>query len=160
MIPPIEDGMSFRIRTCAVSVLLCGLAATSAIAQTPAEVAANWGLLGVWSLDCGQPTSRANARLSFVQDGGRLIHRRNFGDRSDEHAVVAARLLDGDRIEVVIDLQQFSQRREIVFAKEGEGKKRTVSNRDDKNVYSIRDGKFVASGQPAPVQIRCATLTN
>jgi hypothetical protein len=152
--------MKFSPHLGAVVLVLCGAGATAGLAETPADVASVWGLLGTWAVDCSQPASRQNSYLSFVRNGDGLVHRRGFGGDSEEHAVMAVRVTADGRIEVVIDLRQFSQVRTIVFAKEGEGKKRAVSNRDDKGVYSIRDGKFVANGQRAPVQGRCANLTN
>jgi hypothetical protein len=152
--------MKRLLRIC-VFALLFGLGgAMPGWAQDPAEIAAQWGLLGTWAVDCTQPPSRQNSYLTFARDGELLFHRRDFGDARDEHPVTSVREAADGTIEVVIDLAIFAQTRTIVFAKEGEGKKRAVSNRDDKGVYSIRDSKFVANGQPAPVQNRCATLTN
>jgi hypothetical protein len=147
-------------RLSALIFVLCSIGAAPVLADTPADVASAWGLLGAWSVDCSRPVSRQDSRLSFVRKGDDVVHRREFGDDSDEHAVAAVHTMTGGKIEVVIDLRRFSQTRTIVFAKEGEGKKRAISNRDDKDVYSIRDGKFVANGQRAPVQSRCASLTN
>lgn|SRR5690606_24868269 len=152
--------MVLLLRTCAFALLFGLGVALPAWAQGPAEVAAQWGLLGTWAVDCNQPPSRQNSYLTFARDGERLVHRRDFGDARDEHPVTSVRQSADGTIEVVIDLAIFAQTRTIVFAKAGEGKKRAVSNRDDKGVYSIKNGKFVANGQPAPVQNRCATLTN
>lgn len=152
--------MKISPRFVALVLALCSVAAAPGLAETPADVAAAWGLLGTWAVDCSQPASRQNSHLSFVRKGDGVIHRREFGDDSDEHAVSAVRTMAGGKIEVVVDLQRFSQIRTIVFAREGDGKKRAISNRDDKNVYSIRAGKFITNGQRAPLQSRCASLTN
>lgn len=136
------------------------LAAEPVRGEDAGEVASQWGLLGTWSVDCSAAPSRSNAHLSFVRVNGRLTHRRDFGDLRDEFPVLDARALPDGSLEIEVDLALFGQKRTIVFEKLGEGKKRAVLNRDDKGNYTIRDGKLVSTGKPAPVQTRCAVLTN
>lgn len=144
-----------------VAFILCGLllAAAPAAEQNAVEAATAWGLLGTWALDCGKPASRPNPYLGYFRHGRNLVHRRDFGDVRDEHTVTSARILEDGALEIVVDLAVFGQVRTIVFRKEGEGKKRAVLNRDDAGNYSIKDGKFVANGQPSPVQTRCSAAT-
>jgi hypothetical protein len=74
-----------------VKRLLAGLAlalvfslalARDASAETVAQTASKWGLIGTWALDCSLPPDRGKgALLAYeVAPGGRVVHRRNFGD--------------------------------------------------------------------------------
>jgi hypothetical protein len=144
----------------AVVAVGTALAIAPAFAEGASDAAAAWGLLGVWSLDCAKAASRETPRLSFVRIGGKLAHRRDFGDVKDEFPVLAAQRRSDGSLEVMLDLASFGERRTVVFAKAGDQKKRAVANWSDKGEYSIRDGKFVANGAPTPVQTRCVALTN
>ncbi len=61
-------------------------------AETVAQTARRWGLIGPWSLDCSLPPVRNKGTvLAYViASGGRVLHRRNFGDGTDESEVVTA----------------------------------------------------------------------
>lgn len=148
--------MHARIRLVALFTL--GVLATfdTASAQTIAETASRWGLLGSWKLDCSQPTSRSNGDLRYVVRGGKLYHDRDFGDAKDSSAVMSAtRKADGS-IEIVVSFASLSQTRQFSFRKGSDGRIRAISNRNvDTNEYSIKDGKFTANGNDAPWQSRC-----
>ena len=141
---------------CSVGILFAG----PLLAQSMAEEAAGWGLLGTWALDCTVPASRSNAYLSYVREGDALIHRRDFGDTRDEHPIDAVKVLADGSLEIVITLSlaNASQVRTLVLQKEGKGKMRAMMNRDEAGNYSIRDGKFM-DGQPSAVQSRCNAAT-
>jgi hypothetical protein len=69
----------------------------AAPAETVAETARKWGLIGTWSLDCSlAPDRNRDTLLTYqVASGERVVHRRNFGDTSDESEVVTA-VVSGD----------------------------------------------------------------
>lgn len=149
----------FRRLVLVASALLLLLAPAIAV-QDVGGIAAEWGLLGTWAVDCARPPSLDSAHLSFVRAGNKLVHRRNFGERRDEFPVTAARNRRDGSLEIELKLASLGERRIVVFAKAGEGKKRAMLNRAIGGDYSIRDGKFVGSGAPTPVQTRCPALTN
>jgi hypothetical protein len=131
------------------------LSADAARSQSVADQASAWGLLGTWAVDCGLPPSRSNAYLSYARKGQAVIHRRDFGDMQDEHAVIAARLLRDSSLEIVIDLASLSQVRTVVLRRVGERGMRAMTNRDAAGHYSVKDGKL-ADGRQSPVQLRCS----
>ena len=144
----------------AVGIAVVGLVlAAPAMAQSSTDAAAAWGLFGTWAVDCTQPASRQNGHLTFARTNAGVVQRRDFGDVKDEHPVRTVRFLPGGGLEIVMDLRGFSTVRTIAFAKESEGKKRAVSNRDEKGAYTIENGRFVANGADTPWQYRCAVPT-
>jgi hypothetical protein len=148
--------MYARIRLFAL-VLLAALATSEAsLAQTAAETASRWGLLGTWRLDCSQPPSRSDGNLQYVVRGGRLFHDREFGDARDSSTVLSARTKADGSIELVVNFVSISQTREFSLIKGRDGRIRATSNRNiDTNEYSIRGGTFAANGNTTPWQTRC-----
>jgi hypothetical protein len=132
------------------------LAACSAsIAETSAEVARNWGLLGLWRTHCGGKPSRSDYDLRFVVRNGTLYHDRDWGDGHDSSAVTSARVTADGAIDLVVRFQSLSQTREWVLMK-NDGRIRTVMNRNiDTNEYSVRDEKYVSSGDTTPLVTNC-----
>src|SRR5262245_17363457 len=60
-------------------------------AESVAETAAAWGLMGTWATDCRLPPSEGNSYLSYaVASGGRLAHERDVGFRRDVAEVLRA----------------------------------------------------------------------
>ncbi len=141
-----------------VSFALIGLvvAPSGAVAQSNADIAQGWGLLGTWRLDCGRPRSRENPDLKYVVRGGKLFHDRDFGDATDSQPVIAATPRPDNALELVVRFNGFSQTRQFIFVHGDSGTLRTVYNRDvDSGSQSITDGKFTANGEPAPWQYHC-----
>jgi hypothetical protein len=131
--------------------------AAPASADTVAETAKQWGLIGPWSLDCSLPPDHANgAILTYeIGDGERLIYRRDFGDSRDEGEVLSATVSTDGVLNLRVYLPSVKQTREFGMKRLSDGNIRAVYNRNDKNHYSIKDGKFTANGKPTPVQHRC-----
>jgi hypothetical protein len=63
-----------------------------ASAETVAQAARKWGLIGPWSLDCSlKPDRSKGTMLAYeVVADDRVVYRRNFGDTTDESEVVTA----------------------------------------------------------------------
>ena len=75
----------------AFASLLMGLG--QARAETPAETAAAFGLLGTWAVDCRLPPSVANGYLTYAATpGGNIAHDRDFGSQRNVGEVVRASL--------------------------------------------------------------------
>jgi hypothetical protein len=139
-----------------VAALVFCLPASHASAETVAETVTHWGLIGAWSLDCALPADHGNGALLIYEttaDGG-VIHVRDFGDAREENKVLSADVSrDG-----MLNLRVFSairQTREVGFIRLNDDSVRAMYNRDEKNRYSIRGGKFTLDGRPRAVQHKC-----
>jgi hypothetical protein len=129
----------------------------NASAETVAQTARNWGLIGSWSRDCSvKPGRDQAAMLAYEITGdGRVVHRRNFGDTTDENEVVAAEVSGDDMLNLRVFFPGFKQTRQYGLMKQPDGGMRTMYNHDQKDEYSIRDGLFTANGSPTPALHKC-----
>ena len=146
-----------RIARSLLIVLLGVLAAAApASAETPAQAAARWGLLGTWRLDCTKATSQANQAFTFAVRNGQLFQDRHLGgdDRDSSPMTQAEVRSDGS---ILLTTVFSGGTRQAVFMKSDDGRRRRVmSNRDvDTDEYTIRDGLYVSNGQPTPWSTRC-----
>jgi len=148
--------MHARIRLIALVFLAFLAIPEVSLAQTNAETASRWGLLGTWRLDCNTPASRSDGALQYVVREGKLFHDRNFGTARDSNQVTSAtRKADGS-LDLVVKFDSLSQTRQFSFIKGSDGRIRATSNRNvDTNEYTIKDGKFTANGNAPPWQTRC-----
>lgn len=133
------------------------LAATEAVpAQTIADTARTWGLLGTWRLDCSKPLSSSNPDLKYVVRDGKVHHDREFGNTRDSSLVASLKAKSDGTLEIIVNFTSLSQVREFTFTKGAENRIRATSNRDvNTNTYSVRNGKFIANGNDTPWQTRC-----
>jgi hypothetical protein len=139
-----------------LAALLFLVLAPAAHAQSNAEAARKWGLLGVWKTDCTKPLSRSHPDLIYAVRDGVLYHDRNFGDAQDSSPVQLAVLRPDGTLDLTVQFPALSQTRQFVFRKAGEGRKQAVMNRNvNTDEYTVRDGKFTSNGNPTPVQHRC-----
>ena len=131
--------------------------ALDASAETVAQTARQWGLIGPWSLDCSLPPDRNNGTvLAYeIAPGDRVVHRRNFGDTTDESEVITAEVAGDGMLNLRVFFPSLKQTREYGIIKQPDGTIRAMYNRNQKNEYSIRDGKFTANGNPTPPQYKC-----
>ena len=137
-------------------VLMGVLAGSAACAETVAETAARWGLIGVWRLDCSVPLSTSAPRLMFVVKNGQLFHDRDFGDRQDSSQVQSVTIKPDGSLDLVVRFTVLSQTRQFAFIKGGPDRKRAWYNRNvDTDEYTVVDGKFTANGNPTPWQFHC-----
>jgi hypothetical protein len=123
-------------------------------AETVAQTARRWGLIGSWSLDCSLPADRNKGTvLAYViASGGRVLHRRNFGDSTDESQVVTAEVSGNGMLNLRVFFPSLRQTREYGLVMQPDGTIRAMYNRNQKGEYTIRDGKFTANGSPTPPQ--------
>lgn len=129
-----------------------------ASAETIADTAKQWDLIGPWSLDCSLPPDHARgAVLSYdIANGNRLMYRRDFGDAQDEAEVLSATVSGDGTLNLRVYFPSLKQTREYGMKRLDDGSMRSVYNRNEQNRYSIRDGKFTANGKPTPAQHKCA----
>ncbi len=136
----------------ALSVVL----AHHASAETMAETAKQWGLIGPWSLDCSLPPDHNKGTvLSYEIADDRVVHRRDFGDVRDESEVLSLSVSVDGIIHLRVYFPSVKQTREYGMIHQSDGTVRAMYNRNDKNQYSIRDGKFTSNGKPTPPQHKC-----
>jgi hypothetical protein len=120
-----------------------------------ADMAEQWSLVGSWAVDCQRPPARENPHYSYLRQGVTLMVQRDVGDFRDENKVTSAAITDDGGIELVTDFKALSHVITSRYAKHSASQFRAISNKDEKNVYSARDGKL-RSGVPTPVMSRCS----
>ncbi|HJQ60522.1 MAG TPA: hypothetical protein VJ890_26690 [Vineibacter sp.] len=147
---------NFNAPIAAAAMIAAVVTPAGAAAQSIAEVMEQWGLVGTWAVNCHLPPSRTNGMHStyLPQLAGNVDVRRDFGDPqyNDVSQVIAARLQPDGRLEVTVDPRQIFT---YTLAKGADGRIRSMIGRLGNGEYTVRDGKFVATGAPTPWQSRC-----
>lgn len=139
------------------AALLWAATTPTARAETLAATVEHWGLLGSWAVDCAaRPDRDKGALLTYeIRKDGRVMYRRNFGDAKDENEVVSATVNAEGLLNVMVYFSSLHQAREFGLLLAKDGSLRAIYNRSERGEYTIRDGKYVATGAPTPVQQRC-----
>jgi hypothetical protein len=83
------------------------------------------------------------------------MYRRDFGEARDESEVVSATVEAEGLLNVMVYFPSLHQAREFGLLLAKDGSLRAIYNRSERGVYTIRDGKYVATGAPTPAQQRC-----
>ena len=151
--------MSGRFDRLLPVIILFSTLAGTASAETAAETAGKWGLIGRWSLDCGLPPDRDRGAVLAYEVGadGRLMYRRDFGDSTDTADVIAAEISDDNLLNLRVFFPKLKQTREYGLRMETDGSVRAFYNRDQRGNYSIRNGLFSANGKPTPPNFKCSS---
>jgi hypothetical protein len=138
-------------------IILFATLTGTASAETAAEIASKWGLIGRWSLECGLPPDHdRGAVLAYeISADGRLVHRRDFGDSADTADVIAAQISADNLLNLRVFFPKLKQIREYGLRMEADGSIRAFYNRDQNGNYSIRNGKFSVNGKPTPPNFKC-----
>ncbi|MGY4626328.1 hypothetical protein [Bradyrhizobium sp. USDA 4486] len=138
------------------AVLSIALTSTAG-AGTLAVTVEQWGLLGAWAVDCAaSPDRDKGARLTYeIRKDGRVMYRRNFGEAKDENEVVSATVNAEGLLNVMVYFPSMQQTREFGLLLLKDGGLRAIYNRSERGIYTIRDGKYVGTGELTPVQQRC-----
>jgi hypothetical protein len=137
--------------------LLAGLASPASADEPIAETLRKWGLLGAWSIDCARPPDHAEGTVLSYEIGpdGTVVYRRNFGDVTDEAEVLAAEVSADGVMNLEVYFPAIKQKRDYGLTLQSDGGLRAIYNRSEKGEYTIKDGKFVATKKPTPVQHKC-----
>lgn len=143
-------------RWIAAAVLWAAFTSTAS-AETLAATVEQWGLLGSWAVDCAtRPDRDKGALLTYeIRKDGRVMYRRNFGEARDENEVVSATVNAEGLLNVMVYFPSLHQAREFGLLLQKDGSLRAIYNRSERGEYTIRDGKYVATGAPTPAQQRC-----
>ena len=131
--------------------------ASDGCAETAAETVHKWGLIGSWSRDCSLAGDRNSDTLlayELVREG-RVVFQRSFNDTSEESEVVAAEVTPDGMLNLRVLFPALRQIRESVLMMLPDGSMRAIYNRSPQGDYTIRDGKFAASGNPTPSLHKC-----
>jgi hypothetical protein len=149
--------LSAQCSRLALAILFSLMLTRGAPAETVAETARKWGLIGPWSIDCSLPPDRNRGMvLAYeIKGGDRVVHRRNFGDTTDENPVLSAEVSDDGMLNLRVFFPRLRQTREYGFIMQPDGTMRTIYNRNQKKQYTIKDGKFTANGDPTLSQHKC-----
>ena len=126
-------------------------------AESLAATIEQWGLLGSWAIDCAaRPDRDKGALLTYeIRKDGRVMYQRNFGEAKDESEVVSATVNTDGLLNVMVYFPSLQQTREFGLLLSKQGSLRAIYNRSQRGEYTIRDGKYVATGAPTPAQQRC-----
>jgi hypothetical protein len=146
-----------RLSRLTLAILFSLTLAPDASAETVAQTARKWGLIGPWSLDCLLPPDRGKGTvLAYeIASNGNVVHRRNFGDTTDKSQVLSAEVSDDGILNLRAFFPSLKQTREYGLMMQPDGTLRAIYNRNQKEEYTIRDGKFTDNGNPTPAQHRC-----
>lgn len=131
-----------------------------ASARSPVDDARKFGLIGTWAIDCKAKPSSSSGFLSYrVEPNGRLVHKRDFGNAKDQNEVTETKLRADGKLEVIFDFKNLSppHKRRVLFMRLPDGSIRSMENQVvGSSDFSVKDGKLIATGNPTPVQRRCA----
>ena len=141
----------------ALAFMLSITLVSQASAETVAETVSKWGLIGPWSLDCSLPPDRDKGTVlayETTSDNG-VVHRRNFGDTTDENPVVSATVSSDGMLNLRVSFPALKQTREYGLMLQPDGTMRAIYNRNEKRQYTIKNGKFTTGGKPTPQFHKC-----
>ncbi|WP_199581298.1 hypothetical protein [Bradyrhizobium sp. MOS003] len=143
-------------RWIAAAMLWAAITSTAGAATLTATVE-QWGLLGSWAVDCAaRPDRDKGALLTYeIRKDGRVMYRRDFGEARDENEVVSATVNVEGLLNVMVYFPSLHQTREFGLLLARDGSLRAIYNRSERGEYTIKDGKYVATGAPTPRQQRC-----
>lgn len=125
-------------------------------AETLTATVEQWGLLGSWAVDCSlRPDRDKGALLIYeISKDGRVMYRRNFGEARDESEVVSATVNAEGLLNLMVHFPSLHQTREFGLLLKDDSL-RAIYNRSERGEYTIRDGKYVKTGEATPAQRRC-----
>lgn len=145
-----------RMRLFAAALALLFVPLNIACAETVADTLKAWGLLGTWAADCDFPAGRRNGYYSFIAKAdGQGAHGRDFGDIKDSNEILSATIGADNLLTLSVRFQSTAQVREFSYVKGERGVIRALTNREAGGAFTVRDGKFVGSGEATLWQSRC-----
>lgn len=152
--------MTLFLRLCTV-ILIGSFWPGDANAQTAAEAAKDWGLLGSWMTDCNLQPSEGS-RNSYVVRGAQLFLDRDFGPQNGglvSDAITDAKVQPDGTIDLTVYFASVTppQTRRNSMVRGSDGRIRMWTNLNlNTGEYSVRDGVLTHNGKPTPSLVRCA----
>ena len=147
-----------RLVVIAVAVLWAAAAAAK-----PGDVVSlfnEFGLFGVWAVDCAGAASPGNPHVSVsMPKAGRVLERHDFGAdfEANRYAIVAARKVAGHRLALDALFAQGAaepQRQLIIVSVTKEGR-RTMFTGSVDEPPRVKDGIATATGTATPLLKKC-----
>jgi len=140
-----------------LALFILALMAGTASADTPADIAREWGLIGRWAIDCAAPVKRgANNSVAYeITREGQLIYRSDPADRNRAYVVMDVTRGENNMLILHTVFPDFGQTRENGIVLQADGTLRSIYNRDDAGNYTASDGRFIASGRETSGLHRC-----
>jgi len=86
---------------------------------------------------------------------GRVLFRRSFGDTAEESEAVSAEVSADGMLNLRVFFPGLNQVLESGLMMQPDGSMRAIYTRSPQGEYTIRDGKFTASGEPTPPLHKC-----
>ncbi len=133
------------------------LASTGAFAQGPAASAIfeQYGLIGIWSVDCVQPASRQNTYIIFRTTGGAQVQRDVMIDaatRSSVSTIDSAAVVSSNEIKFVQDNERGRLTINVILANNRWRALRSVRENGEK---LIENGLFAGDHADTPWLNKC-----
>ena len=112
-----------HFRRLALSLLFALTFPLAASAETVAQTVQGMGIDRSWSLDCSlKPDRNRGTVLDYEMAGdGRVLHRRNFGDMTDESEVVTAEISKDGLLNLRVFFPSLKQTREYGLMMQADG---------------------------------------
>jgi len=134
---------------------VAGFAAPSS-AETAAQIAARWGIVGIWQKDCNAPVSRNNDQQAFVIRNGKLFLDRSTGNGHDSNPITAASINAQGELDLRVTFPASGQNRQNVHAMAKDGRDHIVLNRDViTGEYTVKNGILLSTGNAVPWLTHC-----
>ena len=131
--------------------------------EPPMHVAAQWGLVGVWQLDCKAPVRPNNPSYKYSIENGQLLLTRDVGRGTTDTSKISDVTVAGEEISYVVHFAQAGDKnketvaRQNTLAKSPDGRIRTVINKDVRTgQVTVLDGLRTSDKKPTPWMSRCA----
>jgi hypothetical protein len=154
------------LRVCLRTSLLTAVLALAVLAlpvladaATPREVLRDFGMLGTWATDCGQPSGEDNFYTVYagMTDGNVRRTYYNTPDREkpyNEYYITRAIRLPADQLSYRQEGSVNHDKMDVILLKDGNKYKVWSSVRDDGGVL-VENGKYPKGGEESPWQLKC-----
>lgn len=131
-----------------------------AFAETVAQTAAKWGLLGTWLQNCSKSEREDSLASSYLVRDGKLFMEFYASDGKAIVRIVSATIKPDGAIELLLVYPSGSVVRQSVLIKASDGRLRETFLRNvDTDDVSVLNGKGTGTGAPvgytSPWLIRC-----
>ena len=142
-------------RTLVVGIGLALLLGSSATAGPDGDALIKFGLPGVWAADCAKPPSWANPHVTFAIRNGIPIRTVRINGSYETMEMRNLLITAPDRLIYDLDGPSKESSYNMMVAKIGDEIRSHETVRADGTAI-IKNGKFVASGEPTRLYQRCS----